>query len=106
MGTVAQRLQTTRFIPGQPGVQCLPAYPPFLGHLGDRPALADDCEDCLVSLFRHAQFPHVRECQESAETAVNHQPNSCQGSAESRLSGISRIYTPGLAGERVCGFTT
>ncbi len=97
--SITQILQATCFVPGEQCVQRLPAHPPLSGHLGDRLALCGHRLDCLVPLFRHADFPHVRECQASAETGVKHQPKLCQGSAEPRLSGISRISTSGLAGE-------
>lgn len=35
----------------------------------------------------------MRECQESAEVAVNHQPKTCKASAEAQLSGINRGNT-------------
>ena len=35
----------------------------------------------------------ARECQESAEIAVNHQPNICKASTDAELSSISRGLT-------------
>ena len=77
----------------------LPADPPIRGHLSDRLAVRDHCEDRLVPLFRHAQCPHVRECQASPGTGVKHHPELCKGSAGYALSRISRICTSRLAGE-------
>src|SRR5882757_2287276 len=37
-----------------------------------------------------------RECQESAEVAVNHQPKVCKGSADARVSSVSRTHTSAL----------
>ncbi len=98
MRSIAQLLQPTRLVSRQPTVHRLQAHPPFCGHLGDRPALADHSEDCLVPLFRHDQLPHVRECQESAETGVKHHPKPCQGSAGTPFSSISRISKPDWLG--------
>src|SRR5205807_4894764 len=51
------------------------------------PALGDHRLDCLVPLFCHAAFPHVRECQDSAETGVKHHPKLCKESAEPLCQG-------------------
>jgi hypothetical protein len=40
----------------------------------------------------------VRECQESTEVAVNHQPKTCKASAEAQLSGINRGNTTTFVG--------
>ncbi len=93
VGAVREPLQATRFVPGQPGMHRLPADPPIRGHLSDRLAIRDHCEDRLVPLFRHAECPHVRECQASPGTGVKHQPELCKGSAGYVLSRISRIST-------------
>jgi hypothetical protein len=45
--------------------------PPLGGDLTDRAHLGDHLEDRPIPLLSHAQLPHARECQESAEVAVN-----------------------------------
>src|SRR5580658_823692 len=52
-----------------------------------------------MTRFRRMNRSHLTECQASAETAVNHQPNLCRGSAEPRLSGISVGLIHRFAGE-------
>src|SRR5579863_968184 len=78
----------------------LPADPPIRGHLSDRLAVRDHCQDRLVPLLRHAECPHVRECQASPGTGVKHHPELCKGSAGYVLSRISRISTQDWLGRK------
>jgi hypothetical protein len=43
-------------------------------HVLDRLALTDHRQHGAIPLLSHAQLPHARECQESTEVGVNHQP--------------------------------
>ena len=90
---VRQPLQPARLIPGQPGMHALPGNTPPASHLSHRAALADHRQDSLIPLLSHAQLPHARECQGSAEAAVKDQPKHCQPSAGGRMPSISRPNT-------------
>src|SRR5258708_30608908 len=72
-----------------------PVPPPLAGHLSPRPAFGDYRLHRLVPLLSHAQLPHGRECRESAEVGVAHQPKLCRASAEDLLGRFSRSCTTG-----------
>jgi hypothetical protein len=74
MGAIVQTFKPFRFVPCQPGVHRLPADSPILCHLAHRATVRDYCQDRLVLLLSHAHFPHVRECQDSAEVGVKLHP--------------------------------
>jgi len=64
-----------------------------LGHLDDRKAVADDLEDCGITLFDHAELHEpvpallLVDARRSVQPggAVKRQPKSCPGSAEVRV---------------------
>ena len=93
---IRQPLQTLGLIPGQPRMHRL-ARPPRTWPATSvtvSPS-ADHRQHGLIPLLGHAQLPHHRECQQSAEVAVNHQPKQCQPSTEGRTSPIRRSNTHG-----------
>jgi hypothetical protein len=67
--------------------------PPLRRHFRHGPALREHLENRPIPLLSHAQLPHAKECQESAEVAVNHQPKTCNPSTEDRTSRINRSHT-------------
>ncbi|MDT5355954.1 MAG: hypothetical protein QOJ56_4486 [Mycobacterium sp.] len=61
--------------------------------LTDRQPVTDHRQHGLIPLLSHAQLPHSKECQGSAEVTVKHQPKHCQASAETEMSSINRGHT-------------
>src|SRR6266566_6958614 len=72
-------------------------------HLPHRPTIGDDRQDCLVPLLRHAQLPHARERDKSAEVVVTNQPKVCNASAEGLMRPVSRAtgFEPATLGLKV-----
>jgi hypothetical protein len=63
-------------------------------HLRDRAQLRDHLENRPIPLLSHAELPHARECQESAEGAVNHQPRPDKNvRADARTRTANRAIT-------------
>ena len=93
VGAVREPLQPMPLVLRQPRVQGLPTHTPLGCHLLHRSPVSDDRQNRPVPLLSHAQLPHARECQESPEVGVKHQPKNRQASAEGVLSPISRNST-------------
>jgi hypothetical protein len=91
MGAILKPLKALRLIASQPSVQRLPRHPHFLGDLRNRQTITNHG---LIPLLSHAQLPHLKECQGSAETAVKDQPKHSHASPGTEMSNISRGHTP------------
>ena len=68
--------------------------------LTDRQPVTDHRQHGLIPLLSHAQLPHSKECQGSAEVTVKHQPKHCQASPEGETSSINRGHTGLMWGGR------
>ena len=90
---VSQALQPFALIPGQPHMQRLPRHPEPRRRDLHRVALGDHRQHRQIPLLGHAQFPHDRECHQSAEVAVTQQPKHWEASSEGETSPIRRSHT-------------
>ena len=59
----------------------------------DRLTVTDHCQHGLIPLLSHTQLPHARECHQSTEVGVTHQPKTCNASAGAETTPISRRNT-------------
>ena len=80
---------------GQPSVQRLARHSHLLGDSEiDNPSLITAITACPAA--RPRSTPSSRECHESTETTVAHQPKDCQASPEDKMSRITRGNTTRL----------
>ena len=113
MRSVGERGEAAVLVTGDPVVDALAGNPETLGDLGDLPAILDHGHDRLITLLHDAELHQhpptssieslptrrcevsniTRNCQRSAETVVQHQPNLCQGSGDHGMSNVNRSTT-------------
>ena len=93
MRPIRQALEPIGLIPPQPGVKGLPRDTHPRRYILDRPTLRQDSQNRLIPLLRHTDLPHTRECQESTDTTVKHQPKQRKASTEHQTSSINRSKT-------------
>jgi hypothetical protein len=86
---IIQAFQSVPFVARQPAVHRPPRDAPIPGHLADRPTIANYRQDRLVLLLSHANLPHARERDKSADVAVTHQAKAfgtCQPNLHTGLA--------------------
>ncbi len=76
MRPITQVVEPAGFVLRQPRMQRLTRHPQPGRHLRHRAPLGDHRQHRLIPLLAHTHLPHGNECQESAETAVKHQPTT------------------------------
>jgi len=58
-GAIVQPFQSVAFVAPQPAVQYPPRDVPIPGYFLDRTTIADNSQQCLVSLLSHAHLPNA-----------------------------------------------
>ncbi len=93
MRTVPKTSQPAGLVLGQPRMHGLTRHPEPGRHARHCLAVGDHRPHGLIPLLSHRQLPHERECHQSTEVAVTHQPKHCHQSTEGRMASISRSNT-------------